>query len=258
MFSRRYFLGGLTAASTLSWRSALGEPITFRMVYFGDFAPFSQVDANGRVRGLFVDAIDHILRDGLGLTVQHQAFPWARAQAMVRSGEADGFCTVPTPERSSYTLISQRSVRDAPVRIIAASDNPRLDELRAVRTLTDLRPFRIGKYIGSGWAEANLRPLGLSIQDAADLTGALRLVANGRVDAVVDGVDSMRLRLSMPEFHGKLLELPTNLDWQRFHLCVGMNSPHAGLMEQIDAVMASAPPLPGRNAVRQPTARASK
>lgn len=242
MFSRRKFLGGLTVAgASIIGRPALSRSATFRMVYFGDFAPFSQVDQTGRVRGLFVDAAESILHDRLGQGVEHQAFPWARAQAMVKGGEADGFLTVPTPERLSYVLASARPVFSFPMCIVAATDNPRLPALRQVRSLDDLRPFRLGHYIGSGWADANLRPLGLDIQWAADLTGAMRLVANGRVDALVDNAVSMRLRMNTPEFHGKLVELPNPLTTQAYHMCIGRSSAFIDLMPQIDALLAKRP-----------------
>lgn len=240
MFSRRKILGGLTAAGVLPlWQVALARPAAFRMVYFSDFAPFSQLDGNGQVHGMFVDAADSILRDKLGQGIDHQAYPWARAQAMVRGGDADGFMTVPTPERLSYVLASARPVFTFPMCIIAAPDNPRLHELRQVRRLEDLRPFRVGHYIGSGWADANLRPLGLDIHWAADLTGAMRLVANGRVDALVDNAVSMRLRLTSTEFQSRLVELPNTLATQPYHLCVGRSSPFADLMPRIDAILAA-------------------
>lgn len=242
MFSRRTILGGLTAAMTpCLWHSAVARPVPFRMVYFGDFAPFSQVDATGRVRGLFVDAAETILHDKLGLELEHQAFPWARAQAMVRGGEADGFISVPTPERLTYVLASAQPIQSFPICILASPANPRLEQMRQVQRLEELKPFRIGHYIGSGWADANLRPLGLDIQWAADLTGAMRLVANGRVDALVDNALSMRLRLAAPEFDGKLLELPNILATQPYHLCIGRRSAFTGLMPQVDAVLARRP-----------------
>ncbi len=239
MFSRRKMLGGLTVAGMLPlWHPALARPVTFRMVYFGDFAPFSQQGGDGQVRGMFVEAADTILHDRLRQGVDHQAYPWARAQAMVRGGEADGYMTVPTPDRLSYVLASARPVFTFPMCMIAAPDNPRLNDLRQVRRLEDLRPFRVGHYIGSGWADANLRPLGLDIQWAADLTGTMRLVVNGRVDALVDNAVSMRLRLTNAEFQSRLVELPNILATQPYHLCIGRSSPFADLMPQIDAVLA--------------------
>lgn len=207
------------------------------MVYFSDFAPFSQSNGREGVDGLFVTAAQSMLHDRLGLEVVHHGFPWARAQAMVREGEADGFITVPTPERLAYVQTTAKPVFDFPMSIIAAADGPRLAELRQVRTLSDLKSFRVGHYIGSGWADANLRPLGLDIQWAADLTGAMRLVANGRVDAVVDNAISLRYRVDLPEFQGKLAELPNILATQPYHLCIGKTSPFAELMPRIDGLM---------------------
>lgn len=242
MFSRRTILRGLTVAGTLPlWRPAVALPATFRMVYFSDFAPFSQLDGAGRVQGMFVDAAEAILHGKLGHPVDHQAFPWARAQAMVKGGEADGFLTVPTPDRLSYVMASTRPVFTFPMCIVAAADNPRLDALRHVRRLEQLKPFRVGHYIGSGWADAHLRPLGLDIQWAADLTGAMRLVANGRVDALVDNAVSMRQRLSAPEFQHRLLELPGPLATQGYHLCIARSSAFAGLMPRVDALLSRRP-----------------
>lgn len=254
MFSRRSFLGGLTVAGALLGRPALALPVTFRMVYFGDFAPFSQVDAQGQVRGLFVDAVQSLLHDRLGVEVEHHAFPWARAQAMVRSGEADGFVTVPTPERLSYVLASARPLFEFPMCIVAAGDGPRLGELRQVRALEGLRPFRLAHYLGSGWAEANLRPLGLDIQWTSDLAGAMRLVANGRVDAIVDNAVSLRHRMQDPEFRDRLVDLPSSLATQPYHVCIGLTSQFQALMPRINAQLA---PHGGGNGSTLPVAKAT-
>lgn len=254
MFSRRAFLGGLTVAGALSGRPALSRPASFRMVYFGDFAPFSQVDGQGQVSGMFVDAVRALFHDRLGVDVTHQAYPWARAQAMVRSGEADGFVTVPTPERRSYVLSSAHPLFEFPMCIVAARDGPQLPALRQVRTLEGLRPFRLSHYLGSGWAETYLRPLGLDIQWTADFAGSLRLVANGRVDAIVDNAVSLRHRMQDPEFADRLVDLPTSLMTQPYHVCIGRSSPFAELMPRIDALLV---PPAGRPGASVPAAKAT-
>ncbi|HYC02207.1 MAG TPA: transporter substrate-binding domain-containing protein [Azospirillaceae bacterium] len=249
---RRRRLLRLAGGATLAWSCPLparaaADPVSLirgprppalRMVYFRDYPPYSWTDGQGRLRGWLVDIFEEAVARRLGVPVEHSGHPWARAQAMVRAGDADAFCTVPTDERRGYTIIGRSVAVAAPVLIFACATSRRLGELRAVRTIDQLKGFRLSSYIGSGWAREALVGRGLEVEMAPDLGGALRLVAHGRVDATVDNADVVRVRMGREGIRDGIVELSQMVDSIGYHLCIGRGSPAVGLMPAIDRVLA--------------------
>ncbi|HYC05810.1 MAG TPA: transporter substrate-binding domain-containing protein [Azospirillaceae bacterium] len=243
--NRRGVLVGTLAAGALG-AGALGAGRAFadpaadpvlRLAYFHDFPPFTWEDEQGRMRGMFIDLIDEALQRRVGLRLEHIGRPWARAQAMVRGGEADAFCTVPTPERLAYTIPSAEPVMRAPIRIFTALRGARLADLQAVSGIEGLKGFRIATYAGSGWVRENLVNRDLALVEAPDVASALKLVARGRADAVVETAPVLRHRMRQLGLEGEITELKPVLDTIPFHLCIAKNSPHLGKLSAFDAAM---------------------
>ena len=46
----------------------------------------------------------------LGLKAEHGFYPWARANDMIRTGEADVFITTPTPARFAFAVFGMFQV----------------------------------------------------------------------------------------------------------------------------------------------------
>src|SRR4051812_13057315 len=98
MMNRRAFLGrSMLALGCLPLaRFAAGDSLPLRIVYFDNFSPFCWVNEKGDMQGLLVDTLNEALGQRLNLSLQHNGFPWIRAQQMVKASVADAFCTVPT------------------------------------------------------------------------------------------------------------------------------------------------------------------
>ena len=160
------------------------------MGYFYDFAPFSFRDADGRVRGVLIDCA-RLLCGGLGYRMTQGGFPWARAQAMVRDGQLDGFCTVPTEIRRAYVYFC-----DTPVLIEGHSLFHRKGDRRfeGMVSKADLAPFGLADYLGNGWAEKNLD--GLNVDWLSNWESIPQKILAGRADAFVgeDTVARYKLR----------------------------------------------------------------
>ncbi|MCP4023872.1 MAG: transporter substrate-binding domain-containing protein, partial [Desulfobacteraceae bacterium] len=80
-----------------------------KIVYFENFAPFSWKE-NNQMHGILIDVLTEAIQERIKIGLLHEGYPWARAQSMVRTGKADAFVTVPTPERRAYTEISSEPV----------------------------------------------------------------------------------------------------------------------------------------------------
>jgi polar amino acid transport system substrate-binding protein len=152
---RRHVLElGVGASALLNlplWGAEMRPPL--RMVYFESGEPLSWRGADGGMRGLLIDILEVTLRKWAGIDLTHEGYPWARAQLMVRQGGADGFCTIPTPERLTYTIASAEPATSPAFSVYTKADGKRMGELKLVKTIEDLRPFSHVSYIGSGWAK---------------------------------------------------------------------------------------------------------
>ncbi|MCP4129864.1 MAG: transporter substrate-binding domain-containing protein, partial [bacterium] len=131
---------------------------TMQIVYFDTYAPFSWKE-DGKMKGILIDVLTEAIQNRIGIPLSHNGYPWVRAQKMVKHGLADAFATVPTDERRSYTKISNEPVVLATFTLFVNKKNSKLNEIRKVKTFSDLKPFKLGQYLGSGWAKKNLEGL---------------------------------------------------------------------------------------------------
>jgi polar amino acid transport system substrate-binding protein len=195
---RRLLYGGLAAGVGLllaprAARPANGPIIT--VVYFDDFAPFSLLAADGTAHGLLVDAIDAIGYGRLGWTARHQAMPWGRAQLKVEKGDADAFCTLPTPRRQEYCRFTGKPLLNLLVDgLIWRRGGPQAAQLARVSRLEDLQSLVIADYIGNGWSQTHLAGW-TNVQRRGSLEEAIRLVESGAADVLIQSLLITRTKL---------------------------------------------------------------
>jgi polar amino acid transport system substrate-binding protein len=226
-------MAALGAVALASWRAWGRTPL--HLVYFDNFPPLSWRNKQGHMQGMLIDALDEALHRRLNLSIDHQGFPWIRAQSMVKQGQADAFCTVPTPERRAYTEVSREPVITSSFTLFTARHGPNIEKLRAVKRIEELRPFSIGHYLGSGWAQQKLA--GLRVSWAPRLDSTLNMLAAGRVDVFIDVAEVVRYRIRELGLSEQLVELPQVLDTQPFNLCIRKNSPYVEILPRFDQVM---------------------
>ncbi|MBB6252817.1 substrate-binding periplasmic protein [Nitrospirillum iridis] len=177
---RRVLFLGAGALGLSRWPAARAAIPTLRFVYAENVVPFSFADADDNATGLLKDDVDVVLA-AAGYTQVSTLMPWARAQAMVRMGQADGFCTVPSVERGAYALFCQQPVMNCDIGIWHRRDDPRL---QTVDSLDELATFRLGSYVGNGWATEHMRGAA-NMAWVSDPVSVLKMLAAGRIDAFV-------------------------------------------------------------------------
>lgn len=216
-------------------RSALAAP-PLRMAYFETYSPMSYVDGE-RMRGLLVEIIDMVLRERLGLNVEHRGYPWPRAQMMVERGEQDAMCTIATPPRLEYALAASEPVLTAPTRIFVRADNPHLAALEKVTSLDELRavPVTILSYSGNGWAKEALA--GHNVMWGVAFDSSLKMLVAKRGDIMVENAVTMQYTLRQTPGGDAVRMLPTTLYEARFQLLVSKLSAHAGILPEFDKAM---------------------
>lgn len=207
-----------------------------KIVYFNSFAPFSY-EENGVMKGILVDALDEALQKRMGLAIIHKGYPWVRAQEMVRNGEADGYVTIPTKERLMYTNASEKSVISSRMTLFAFKKSPLLDKLRKIKTVSELTDFRIGVYLGHGWAKQHLEGNGIHVYWAPNIDNVFLMLLNDRIDATVEIEAVMLYMIKKAGYQNDIIEVPVKLDISSWHLCVGKNSGYNDILPKFDKVI---------------------
>jgi polar amino acid transport system substrate-binding protein len=222
----------------LAWLVLLTQPVLaerpLKIVYYHDFRPFSW-DENGQAKGLFVDILNEVLVRRLGLNVVHECYPWQRAQEMVEKGLADAFCTVPTPQRLAYASMGHTKVMTLDFTLFVKATNPRLAELGQVKSLAGLKGFKLGTYIGSGWAKKNLE--GLDVQYMARLENVLAMLDGDRFDGFIDVALAIRYYIHQMGLEGRIVELPQVFDSSEFCFMIGKRSPYEHILPKVGAAL---------------------
>jgi polar amino acid transport system substrate-binding protein len=204
---------------------------TLKLNYL-DFAPFSWKDAEGHMKGIFIDVHNEALNRRMGVSVTHAEYPWKRAQIMVKRGEADGFTTVPTSERREYTEISKESVIISDVVLFASVKNPKMEDFKKVKTISDLKGFRLVDYLGNGWAKKNLD--GLDVTWEYGISETLILLASGKGDMFVQSGHVTDYNIKKLGLQNQIVEIHNVLESVSFNLCIGKKSAYANILPEFD------------------------
>lgn len=198
---------------------------SLRMAYFDRYPPLSHREADGQVRGLLIELVDAVGQQA-GLGFSHHAYPWARAQAMVRQGSLDGVCTTITDERRDYLLFCE-----TPLISLHFGISHRVDDARVagLRSLVDLRALRQGNYRGSGYAQQHLELDRLQIDHDPD--SVLRRIAAGELDVFVDAELNSRHRIRALGLQTRLAYTPAGfLPPSAYCLGLRRSHPEAGAL----------------------------
>jgi ABC-type amino acid transport substrate-binding protein len=235
MANRSYFRFIYTLA--LLWAASIAAPCradeVLKMVYF-DYAPFSYQE-NAVARGAWIDIADELGRR-TGVTVQHTVYSWARAQALVREGMADGMITLATPERLSYALPAQTVLATIEFHAFAARKNPNLVKLLAVRGINDLKDYSIVSFNGNGWVKSNLTEH--KVDWKPSLAESARLVAEGQYDLTLDDDASMNVTLKENALEDQIVPVGAPLTQFQYLLFIGKHSPLFHDLPKFNAALA--------------------
>lgn len=157
--TRRHFLGTLCGCAGMT---LLGFPLSGRsgqrlVMHYGDNIEPLSYKKNNTMHGLLIELMNGSLRDRMGLAVDHRGFPWARAQSLVAAGEGDGLCTNPTRARKQYAVFSRSPALTIHFDLFYNLAHPRREEIEFIRTLHDLKTFRIVDFKGNNLAKSVYR-----------------------------------------------------------------------------------------------------
>ena len=168
-----------------------------------------------------------------------QLYPWVRAQKIVAEGKADGMVTILTDERKPLFLASD-PVLLVCEHIFVNRNNPHIKEIMSIRSLKEIRPFKIVEVIGAGWTKENLK--GFNITWVPNMDSAFNMLIKGRVDIYMAnsfvGAYFIKKKIkegnSFSEGYKSIITNPYPLKTIAFRLLIRKGSPFAGILDDFN------------------------
>ena len=153
---RTLVVGAASAGAVASFvrASALAaEPIV--AVFHAAAPPFSVGEADGSVSGILPDAL-RLVAAHAQLPVRCLAYPWARAQEMVHTGEADALVTLRTEARDREMIFAETPLLQDEMQVYFRRDRADAPSLRAGLNPREINGLGVLGYIADGWIKANV------------------------------------------------------------------------------------------------------
>lgn len=155
--SRRSLITGAASAGAMAPffgpPALAAEPIL--VVFHATAPPFSVGEADGSVSGILPDAT-RLVAARAQLSIRCLAYPWARAQEMVRTGEADALVTLRTDARDREMIFAETPLLRDEMQVYFRRDRDDAPRLRAGLDPHDVGGLGVLGYIADGWIAANV------------------------------------------------------------------------------------------------------
>lgn len=207
---------------------------------YDDFKPFHWLDKTDmKAKGIFIDICEEIINKRLGYKIEYYEYPWKRAQMMVKNGVHDAFITIPTPERLAYAEPSKETFIFMTKKMFTGSNNPRLDELRKVQKIEDLKGFSLLGYAGDGWGKEKIeKEAGLKLFMVSSIPSILRMLSLNRGDAFIASPYIVNYELKNLVLSKNVIELPATIEKVAYKLFVEKESAFREQLPNIDKILA--------------------
>ncbi len=206
------------------------------------FSPTYSEMIDGECVGVFCDWTYKVFRDALDLQIEIVEHPWQRVQRQVEKGEIDVMYAMPSDARLKYGIASDRPIFITELRIYTYAGHPRLEEIRAIKTIQDIKDAGLVSITneGNGWHISKVEKLGIKTVRVKDDKHILKLLTARRGDITIDATPSMRRIIQDAGLDGDVVETDVILDQVKQHIIISKKSRFARLMPDIDILIEDA------------------
>jgi polar amino acid transport system substrate-binding protein len=217
------------------------EARPFIVVGGNDVAPYQYTGPDGKAAGVLVDLYSECFRR-LGIELEYDYFPWARAQLRVETGEADGMTTVVTEDRLRYAVPGSEVLAAQRLVAFASTANPHFDEIMKAHGLEELQRLHVLAPAGAGWFGEHFPKN--SIEYGGSPSDVLEMLVLGRGDFIIEDTKTMARRLEALRHDNPALPLDTVvasanvLTTLEFRALVSKKSPYLDRLGDIDRMLA--------------------
>ncbi len=156
---RKVIQTGLAGAASLfcASRTFAQTRRTLNIVHHQDFAPF-EYETRKKATGILPDILNLVFEEIASYDLHHESLPWKRAQTLVSNGSADGLTAYASKDRRDYMDFNETPLIHMTPSLFFSATHPRIEELKNISTLDDLKHFDVVDQIGNSWAEEIVAP----------------------------------------------------------------------------------------------------
>lgn len=197
-------------------------------------------EENGVPKGLEVEIAEQVLKR-LGIKVIHKFYPWARAQKMVETGEADMMTTTPNDARFKYAIFGKEMTLANFWTIYIKKGNVELKKkAESFTKLEDLKPYKLADFAGNGWQSAYMKAedgYNIAVQ-VPSMKLVPQALVNDRVDMIINSENWVDWWADKLKITNQLEKINVELPNTRYHFVamVSRKSPWAskGIIRAFD------------------------
>ena len=132
-----------------------------------------------------------------------------------------------------YTSISNESVVDVNISLFTYKNHNKLSEMMKIKSIADLRKFRLIDYYGNGWAKRKL--VGLNISWVPTEEKALKLLATKKRGDIFVQTSFTQYHIKKLKLQKEIIKVPdVILETASFNLCIGKKSAYNNILPQFD------------------------
>ncbi len=197
-------------------------------------APFA-FEEDGVAKGILIDIAREAIENRMGITVAFNLHPWKRAQHLVKQGVLDAHITY-GPSRTAWAEHGNEVVVTYAQKFYVKAGGPKFEELKKVKILEDLKPFKLIQHRGDSWVQKSLLANNYDVHLVADYDTMFKLLAKGRGDGIAFEPYMSRYIIKNLGLSEQIVELDVGFTGQGypFHLVVGKKSPYIKIIPQFD------------------------
>lgn len=216
--------------------STAGEPLKY---VFTHYPPANYQTETGEYKGFFVDIVMEALAERMAIPVAISIFPWKRCQKLLEEGDADMITTIPTPERSMYTVTHAKPIWIKKWRVHTYVGHPHINEFHKVVKIDDLRdrPYTVISYIGNGWSKSMIEDVGISVFNATTVEGMYRMLAAKRGDMIIEDDILVAPALRQLGLTHQIVATEGIVAESNFHMLIGKKSRFSGIIPELNHVI---------------------
>lgn len=190
-------------------------------------------ERGGQIVGACADVARRAIESlGYRVDLSHVG-PWARCQAMVRSGEVDvNICSFRNPEREAYSHFVEPRMGLNRIAVFVRRD---FAERRKFERWDDLKGSRTGLVIGvsmgpefDGFLEQHTQ-----VQRIPDVQNVLKMMDRGRIDIAPFGWEAGTIEIARAGLVGRIVPMPQPALVGELFISVSRRSPLASRLPEI-------------------------
>jgi len=217
------------------------RPVVIHAMSHNPWVPYYsyEEDKPDTPKGLFIDLIETLMSQELGLQIKQHIVPWKRAQEAVKTGAADFMITIPTRDRALYSVASEVPIHKMYLHLFTYAHHPKALEISKIQTADDIKNLNLTlvAHRGDGWHRANIASKGVTVHYVNNDEQLPLFVAAKRADGMIDAALPMADYIHKHTLQDEVTRTKVRFGPLPFHILISRKSLLLNRINEINAAI---------------------